>query len=175
MHTQMKFQITINAPAHKVWQIWAREFDHIGRWAAAIEESCADTNIPAPDGAEMGGRVCSAQGFGDVREEFTYYDEASMRFGYKATKGLPAWLIKRAENNCSVHPLGPNKCMIKSRGEIDYALIPGLFLMPVFKFQLSRIADRLFEELKYYAEQDQPHPRKLQAQQKLLPKNSVPS
>lgn len=175
MHTQMKVQITINASAHKVWQILAHEFDNIGRWAAAIEESSADTNIPAPSGAEVGGRVCSAQGFGDVREEFTYYDESALRFGYKATKGLPAWLVKRAENNWSVHPLGPNKCIVKSRGEIDYTLIPGLFLIPVFKFQMNRIASRLFEELKYYAEQDQPHPRKLKAQQKLLQKNSAPS
>jgi len=172
MHTKIKGQITINAPANKVWQILADEFDRIGEWATVITESRTDTDVLIPKGAKVGGRVCSAQGFGDVREEFTYCDEQSMAFGYKATKGLPSWLIKRAENNWSVHSLESKKCVVESRGEIDYNLIPGLLVMPIFKSQMSRLGSQLLEELKYYAEYKQPHSRKLKARQKPLLKGS---
>lgn len=109
MRIQMKDQITINAPADKAWHVLAHNFDDIGRWATVIMASKAATDMPAPEGAEVGGRVCSAQGFGEVQEKFTYYDEPSRRFGYKAIEGLPSF-IKNAENNWSVHALGANRC-----------------------------------------------------------------
>jgi len=46
------------------------------------------------------------------------------------------------------------------------SLFPGLFLAPLFKLQMGRISTQSLEELKYYVERDQPHPRKLKAQQK---------
>jgi hypothetical protein len=47
--------------------------------------------LPVPDGAEIGGRVCSTAvpGFADVQETFTLYDETSMHFAYQATEGRP--------------------------------------------------------------------------------------
>jgi hypothetical protein len=177
MHIQIKRQITINVSADKVWNILAHHFDHIGRWASAIPESRAVTDWPAPEGAEVGGRVCtpSVAGFGDIQEKFTYYDEQAMRFGYQAIGGgLPSF-IKRAENNWTVRSLGPNQCVVEARGEIDLRLIPGLFLAPFLKLQMGRTGTQTFEELKYFIEHDQPHPRKLKAQQKQLQKTSVHS
>ena len=105
MHIQIKGQITINTPADKAWRVLAYEFGNIGHWATAIAESAAVTDQPGPDGSAYSGRVCTAPGFGDVQENFTYYDEARMRFGYIATRGLPGF-ITRAENNWSVRSLG---------------------------------------------------------------------
>lgn len=159
-------QITIDAPATKVWAILAHDFGHIGRWASAIPESQAVTNLPPPEGAEVGGRVCSAAlpGVHAVREEITHYDEHAMRFGYTATAGLPSF-VERAENTWTARALGPSETVVDARGELDVRLFPGLLLAPLLQRQLGRTAARVLEELKYYAEHDRPHPRKVQAQQ----------
>src|SRR5215469_15971707 len=44
--------------------------------------------------------------------------------------------------------------------------ILGLFLAPLLRLQMSRVGARSIEELKYYVERDQVHPRKLKAQRK---------
>jgi hypothetical protein len=169
MHLQLQGQITINASAEKVWRILAHEFGTVGDWASSIPTSKAITDIPAPEGAEVTGRVCATAvpGFAAVREIFTYYDEQSMRFGYEPTEGRP-WFIKDAENHWVVHSLGPQTSLVESHAELDVALFPGVFLAPLLKLLMGRVAAQFFEELKYYAEHDQPHPRKLTAQQKYM-------
>jgi len=161
MHTQIKGKVTVNAPAEKVWQIVAHDFEHIGQWASAIPTSFVNTNAPAVDGAAVGGRVCtnSVAGFDDIHETFTYYDEAAMKFGYAATDGLPGFM-EAAENNWSVKPVNANKCTVEARGEVDVKAFPGLFMFPFLKWQMGRIGKQTMEELKYFAEHGQPHPRK---------------
>lgn len=159
MHLQLKGKIDINAPADQVWQVIAHNYGDIGQWAAMIPASSAITGGPAPDGAPVAGRVCSAQGFGDVREQFTYYDESARRFGYIAAEGLPSF-ISRAENNWSVRSLGPDISEVTMRGEIDFPVFPGLLLMPIFKLVMGRKGKQMAEELKYFVENDEPHPRK---------------
>jgi hypothetical protein len=73
MHLHLKSQLTINAPAEKVWRILAHEFDTIGQWASAVPASQAVADLPAPAGAQVGGRVCATavRGFAAVQETFT--------------------------------------------------------------------------------------------------------
>ncbi len=166
MHVQINRQMTINAPAKEVWRVLAHEFDRIGQWASVIPTSTAAADVPAPDGAPVGGRVCSnsVPGFGDVQEDFTHYDEQAKRFSYWATKGTPSF-FKLAENNWSVRSLGPNESQVEARGEIELSPFPGLFLVPLLKWQMNHLAEQTTEELKYYLEQGRSHPRKLKAQQ----------
>src|SRR6266568_5680026 len=171
MHIQLKGHITINASAKKVWRVLAHDFGNIGQWASAIPASQAVPDLPVPEGAEVGGRVCATAvpGFGDVQERFMYYDEPSMRFGYQAAEGL-LWFLKHAENHWVVRSLGPDASLVEARAEIVVSLLPGLFLAPLLKLQMGRAGVQLFEELKYYVERDQPHPRKLKTQPKHMQK-----
>jgi hypothetical protein len=174
MHLQLNDQITINAPAQKVWRVLAHEFGNIGQYASAIPVSQAVTDIPAPEGAEVAGRVCSTAvpGFAAVREQFTYYDEQAMRFGYQATDGRP-WFIKHAENHWVVRSLGPNTSVVEAQAELEVSLLPGVFLAPLLKRLMRRTGVQFSEELKYFVEHDQPHPRKLKAQRKHEQKAAV--
>ena len=105
MHLHLNGQTTINAPADKVWRVLAHEFGNIGQYASAIAESKAVTDIPAPKGAEVGGRVCTTTvpGVDAVRETFTYYDEQSMRFGYNQPKASPGLSSAPRTTGLSVH------------------------------------------------------------------------
>ena len=167
MHMTLHDQITINASANTVWRLLAHDFASIGQWASAIPSSIANTDLPVPEGAEVGGRVCSTAvpGFRDVEESLTSYDEQSMRFAYQATQGRP-WFLKHAENHWSVRTLGPHTSLVETRAEIALNTFPGVFLAPLLNYQMSRIGARTLEELKYYVEHDQPHPRKLRAMHK---------
>jgi hypothetical protein len=169
VHLQLNGQTTINAAAQNVWRVLAHEFGSVGQWASSIPESRALADIPVLDGAEIAGRVCATAvpGFSAVREIFTYYDEQAMRFGYQPTEGRP-WFITRAENHWMVRSLGPQTSVVGSRAEVDMPFFPGLFLAPLVKFFMGRVAAQFFEELKYVVEHDRPHPRKLKAQQKAL-------
>jgi hypothetical protein len=169
MHLEIKVRTVINAPANEVWGVLAHDFANIGRWATVISDSKPDTTVSAPEGATVGARVCSnsVPGFGDVREEFLTYDEKGKRFSYRATDGMPSF-IESAVNNWSVRSIGPRQSVVEARGGVQMRLIPGLFLAPFMKLQLGRSAAQIGEELKYFIEQGQPHPRKLKAQRKQL-------
>lgn len=168
MHKQVKDQIIVNAPASKAWRVLAHEFDNIDRWSSGIDESKPLIQLSAPEGANVGGRVCLSDGFGgDVEEAFTYYDEDAMRFGYKALGELPLFM-KSAENNWAVHSLDSNKSMVEFRAEVEIATLPALLMTPLMPILKKLLGTRTLEELKYYIENDQPHPRKLKAQQKQM-------
>ena len=94
-----------------------------------------------------------------------------MRFAYQAAEGRP-WFLKHAENHWMVRSLGPTASLVEARAEIDVSLFPGLFLAPLFKLHMGRTGVQSFEELKYYVEHDQPHLRKLKAQQKQVQKEA---
>lgn len=167
MHLHFVRTITIEAPASKVWRVLAHEFGEIGRWASAIPQSHVVTAHASADGAEICGRVCSTaiRGFDAIHETFTYYDEAGMRFGYAASDGRPAW-ITSAENNWSVRALDLTTSLVEARAELNVRFFPGVVLAPLLRLQMDRAGVQLFEELKYFVEHDQPHPRKLRRQQR---------
>lgn len=171
MHKQVKAHIIIDAPASKAWRILAHEFDNIDKWSSGIDESKPLINLSVPDGATVGGRVCLSDGLGgDVEEAFTYYDEETMRFGYKGLGELPLFM-KSAENNWTVHSLKSNKSRVEFRAEVEIATIPALFMTPLMPILKKLLGTRTLEEFKYYVENDQPHPRKLKAQQKQIRSN----
>ncbi|MEZ4861203.1 MAG: SRPBCC family protein [Caldilineaceae bacterium] len=164
MHLQIKKQITVNTPAVKAWQILAHEFAAISHWASMIPASAALADPSAPTTAQVAGRSCAGPGFGQIEEKFTAYDEAAMRFTYAATAGLPAF-FKRAQNTWSVQALGEKQCLVGAHADVELTLLPGLFVLPFVHLYLQRITAHTTEELKYYLEHGQPHPRKRKAQQ----------
>jgi len=159
MHIQMIDQIKVNSPASKTWKVLAHDFGSIGDWASIITRSKPIVIDTETESGKVCGRVCKAKGFGDTEEELTHYNDSDMCFTYKAIKGLP-FFIKIAENNWSVHSISENESLVKSRAEIEMSFFPGIILAPIFKLGMGKAGKRMFEELKYYIENDKPHPRK---------------
>lgn len=158
MKFEMRSEIVVAAPAADVWHVVAHRFDEIGVWATAISDSRLNEAAPAPEGAQVGGRVCatSLAGIPDVYETFTYYDEGAMKFGYEATAGLP-FFLKTAENNWHVQHLGPNESQIKTWAVVETKHFHGLLLAPFFKWQINRVGGQTMKELKYYIEEGVPY------------------
>jgi len=175
MRLNFRHQVTIAAPAERVWQVLARDFAAIGRWASAIPESRALDDPPADGEATVAGRVCTSTvpGVPAVQERFTHYSEHDRRFTYVASSGLPAF-VRRAENTWSVRELGPGAALAEARAELDLHPLVGLLLAPLLKLQLDRTGARVFEELRHYIEHGEPHPRKVRALRRQHRKSALP-
>ncbi|MEM7333135.1 MAG: SRPBCC family protein [Chloroflexota bacterium] len=152
MKMQVKEQITINASAEKVWQILAHEFDKVAEWSSGLTGSEARTGAVELEGAPVNGRVCYSDGFGgDVEEQFTYYDEAGMRFGYEGVGDLP-WMFNQAENNWHVRAVDTNRSIAEFHAYMDAKWYAAILMIPFKPLIVQVWGKRTLEELKYFAE-----------------------
>ncbi|MEL6405714.1 MAG: SRPBCC family protein [Chloroflexota bacterium] len=151
-------QTVINAPASEVWRVVAHDFAKIGTWATAVPKSVINTDVSIPEGAQVGGRICSVNGFGDIYETFTAYDEAGKTYTFEAV-GMP-FFVTSAHNTWQVKAIDQNTTHVSY--EVEMKLMPIFnFLMSLpMKFQLNGLLDKTTEELKYFIEEGVPHPRK---------------
>lgn len=101
--------ITIDAPAAKVWGVIKR-FDALKDWHPAVESSSADK------GNEIGSvRTVKLKGGGQLIESLERYDDAQMRYSYRAKDGgaLP---VTNYTSTITVTADGDNKSKVEWRG-----------------------------------------------------------
>lgn len=177
MHIQITTSVVINAPTGKVWKVIAHEFGDIGQWASTIAGSKAFATSRAVGGglnqaeAEPKARVCTTNvpGFKDIQETMTQYNEGAMQYSYEATEGRP-WFVTRAENTWRVRSLEISTSEVETRAEVEINKFWGILFAPLMKAQFTRMGNRTLEELKFYIEQGQVHPRKLKKKQRFTEK-----
>ena len=155
---------TVDVPIEKVWKIAAHDFDQVGAWASAVGRSQPNDQAAMPQGAEVGGRVCSTA-FGDTQENFTRFDPEGHSFSYRA-EGLPA-MIKRAENRWSLRSTGPSRTEVTTQVTMELNAFPGRLMQPLMRRRLAKTLDQILEELKHFMETGSIHPRKVQAQERV--------
>ena len=89
MGIEISKKATISVSADKVWSILADDFDKIGEWARAVDSSGPNVNAEAPEGANVGGRVCQAPGFGAIDETFTSFEGSAPGADVRQILGRP--------------------------------------------------------------------------------------
>lgn len=146
---QVRKSIVVNQSIDKVWQVVAIDFDKIGDIVTAVNSSVLDHTIqPLVKGAPAGGRVCSTDSLGEIKEIITRFDASKKLLSYKADVGGLPKFVKDLENNWSLHSLGNNKTEIKMCIEGNLAGI-GVLMTPVMKIWLGKIGQKTLEEVKY--------------------------
>lgn len=154
---------TIDVPIEELWTIVAHDFADVGLWASSVHHSRTNDRAATPDGAEIGGRVCTTS-FGDLREDFTHYDAENHTFGYRA-EGFPNFMT-HAENRWSLRPLGPSRTEVAMHVTMGFNAFPGRLMKPLMRARVARALGDVLEELEHYAETGRIHPRKVQAQRR---------
>ena len=160
---EIKHQLTVNAPIDEVWRVLALEFTRVGDWASGIAQSKLNPNVVAPEGAEVGGRVCSVPGFGDLAEAFTAYDPDNYTFSYEAIEGMP-FFVKTAGNTWSLTAQG-NQTIVNMHLIAEVNVFSGMLMAPMMRRKFDQSGRDTIEDLKYYVENGSPSPRKLKAMQ----------
>jgi len=160
---ELKSEVVINSTVDKVWWVLGKRFHHIADWASLISESGnLGDSIPANP---LSGRYCQVRGLGETREVFLYYDEKKLRFAYQALTGLP-FFMRHAENHWSLTRLSDVQVMVTSRANLEFTALGRWIFAPLFMSKMSRAGRQTLEELKYFIEQDEAHPRKQQRTRK---------
>lgn len=141
--------IDINADPERIWSVLAHDFAKVGDWTSVVLTSAPNTAVSAPGDATVGGRVCTAPGFGDVKETFTSYDEQGRKFSYKAD-GLPGF-VTNVTNSWSVTGSGSNKSRVAMKIDLTTGGI-GKIMTPILKNQMGKAGSTMLDELKAYVE-----------------------
>ncbi|MEM7334681.1 MAG: SRPBCC family protein [Chloroflexota bacterium] len=148
-------KLNVNAPASQLWTILAEEYDRVGEWTSEIEQSAPNPNLPVGEG-----RVCTTPGFGDIKETITKFDDQAREFSYGAEIASFPFFVKEVGNSWRVEAKGNEKAVVHMH--LNARLLPvfAQLMGPIMKRQMSKSADIILEELKYYAENGRVHPRK---------------
>jgi hypothetical protein len=152
MGLEVTKKATINVSAERVWSILADDFDKIGEWARGVDSSAAKTDAAVPDGANVGGRVCQAPGFGAIDETFTKFDPEQRSYAFKATASKIPSFVQNLTNHTSVKALGPDRSEVQLAITADTDGLLGTLVKPVMTRKFSGAIDGLIEDLTSFAE-----------------------
>ncbi len=151
-------QMTIDAPAARVWEINGTRFAEIGSWSRNVLQSAPTSGTPL-QGAPSAGRACKVVGFGDVYETLTEFDPLNRRLALTVDEGLPFFVYKSVFES-RVVPLDANSCRFEVSQWMEISVFPGALMMPLLNRKLNAAVESILGDLKFYAENGKPHPEK---------------
>lgn len=166
----MKFTLdtALNVPAEKVWTVFAHDFDNAHKWMASVPHSYAKSNGEQFEGAQSCGRVCELdQGGIQASERFLDYNEqektCTIRIDFV---GAPLF-FPVDHNTLAFAVTETTEGQSKMVWRFESTLKPWGYLMwPLLRIGFGVFVGQIVDELKYYLENDAPHPRKMKALQK---------
>lgn len=160
----MKFskQITVNAPAEKVWNVLGRDFANIGVWATTVTNSVVNNEAARVNNSPVGGRLCDTS-FGKISEEFTAYDDNKKSLSFKGV--IESKMFNSVISTNEVTAIDEHSSVVTVTPDIELTFI-GTLMSPLIKMQLNKTIDQVLTDLKYYVENGKPSPAKLTSQQK---------
>ena len=160
-------QMKVDAPADKVWRVWAHEFDDAYQWMASVPNSYAADHGERFDAAHSAGRTCDLNAKPDglkAVEQFLAYDEAArtatVRVDFANTPGL--FPIRYNSVEVSVADAGDNTSQMTWRFQ-SHIKPWAVVMWPALRKGFDLFVGQIMEELQYFVEHDAPHPRKLKA------------
>ncbi|MEM9093015.1 MAG: SRPBCC family protein [Cyanobacteria bacterium P01_F01_bin.53] len=163
---QIKRQFTVNASADRLWEIMGLQFAHVSQWASSIYSSQERNNDTVPLDAPCSGRTCETA-MGSFKEKILTYDEQKKLISYDAKGEKMPFFVRQLVNNWTFIPIAGGKCKVDMCMEISLLPVFNLLMGPMMRMQMGGVIDQITEELTYFAENGTPHPRKLEAQEKL--------
>jgi hypothetical protein len=142
----------VNVGADRLWSILADDFDKIGEWARGVDSSGPNTDTAAPEGANVGGRVCQAPGFGAINETFTSFDPVERSYAFEATASKIPNFVRNLTNHTLVKSLGPEQSEVQLSITADTPGIRGALVKPIMARKFGSALDGVLEDLKIFAE-----------------------
>jgi len=166
----IKRDIHINAPIEKVWDISYNKFSEVDKWLTAVPLSTGSNPKQAEDTTCERQCTPNVKGFGKTLEALEFVDAKQNTLRYRILEGPPGF-VKSATNTWSLKPASGGGTTIQMYTEMEVKGILGFLMGGLMKKQMPKILDEALEDLKYYAEHDQPRPLKVEASEKWARKN----
>ena len=160
----------VNADADKVWAIFAHGFNDAYKWMASVNHSFAKNNGESFEGCQSDGRVCelSPDGKGiKASEQFLAYSEenktATIRIDFLDAPSFFPVKFNTLEFSLKEIDGGKSEMTWKFCSNIK---LLGFVLWPLLRLGFGKFIEDIMEELKFYVETGNPHPRKIKAMKK---------
>ena len=147
-------QITVNASADKVWKILGTDFNEVRVWASRMLDSHGSDEL-----GPKGGRVVQTIEYGEAKETLTLFDEEQRELAYTVQAPNMPPVVQDVTTGWRVESKGPNQAVVHISFQ---AKLTNPAMSQMITQALGQGLDKLLPELKYYAENDQPHPNKQQ-------------
>ncbi|MEO1011316.1 MAG: SRPBCC family protein [Bacteroidota bacterium] len=148
-------EINIDAPAEKLWEMVGPGFVEVYQWSSNVDFAKGQGNSPFP-GAVCDERFCelNVNGFSNISEKLTSYNEEKMSLGYVVNKGMPAF-IHKAANEWSVVPVGHHRSKLVMKATFELTGIMGLLMKGIMQRKMGKTLETVLKDAKVYAETGQ--------------------
>ncbi|MGL1886000.1 MAG: hypothetical protein OCD76_05755 [Reichenbachiella sp.] len=163
----VKKELVIDKDIRAVWEVMGTQYTQVHLWSTNFKESKAGGNPKLP-GLDYLHRI-TLTNRGETIQELDELDGENYSLTYHISKGAPA-IAKSAVGIWSLAPVEPNKTRVIIEFKLETNGLKGLMLSSIIKLKLGKSAMEIGEELKFYMENGEPHPRKVESQQKLKAK-----
>lgn len=160
-------RITIETPVDDVWKILVEDFAKSGLWMTQVKHSYEADN-ETQEG--LASRICELSVDPDglsAHESITALDRENGVMDFEVVpRGNTKLPVMKNIVRVTMTPEGDNRTRVVWQSSPELKPI-GRVLMPVIKLGITRSFAQVLEELKYYAENKKPHPRKLKSIEKV--------
>ena len=145
-------QITIKVSADKLWQILGNDFGEVQQWASRMLESRYDETL-----GSMGGRKVTTVEYGEANETLYVFDETRRELAYRVQGDNTPPMLSDITTGWRIEAQGDEQAVVHIQFK---ATLKDESMSDMIHQQFGMGLKKLFAELKYFAENDQPQPNK---------------
>lgn len=159
----VKKELVINKDINAIWEVMGDQYTQVHLWSTNFKDSKAGGNPKLP-GLDYLHRITQTER-GETMQELDEFDTDNYTLSYHISKGAPE-IAKTAIGIWSLVPFEPSKTKVIIEFKLETNGFKGLLLSSIIKLKLGKSAMEIAEELKFYVENGNPHPRKIESQLK---------
>jgi len=152
----VKRELTINKNINEVWDVMGKQFGEVHLWSSNFKDSKPGGNKHF-DAIDYSYRATITER-GETIQQLDVFDSNDYRLAYHITKGMPG-IAKAANGEWSLKPAKNNQTTVVIVFDMEVKNILGYLLSPIIKLKITKGAEEIAEELKYYVENGKAHPR----------------
>ncbi len=168
---KIQHEFQINSSIDKAWKVLGPGFENAYKWAASVNHSEARDSISF-HGSSCTERGCNVSGIGNIKEKLLQYSDKEHTISYQIYEGMPS-MVKYASNTWQLIDNGNNTCKLIMTVEMKTGGFMGAMMKGMMKNKMKKLSKNTGEEFVYYVENNEmPHPRKVNAQNKYTKKNN---
>ena len=154
-------EVLIEKNIDEVWEVLGNQFTEVHLWSANFKSSNPGGE-PKLLGLDYLHRETMTEK-GENFQELDNFDPANYSLSYHVSKGAPK-IAKSALGEWKLTKTEDNQTRMNVHFILETKGLLGFILSPVISKKIAQASAEITEELKYYVENGQPHPRKLAAQ-----------
>jgi hypothetical protein len=158
----VKKELVINEDINAVWEVMGTQYTQVHLWSTNFKDSKAG-GTPKLQGMDYLHRITQTSR-GETIQELDAFDSGNYTLTYHISKGLPE-IAKSAIGIWSLALVESSKTKVILEFEMETNGFKGRMLSSIIKLKLGKSAMEIAEELKFYVENGEPHPRKIESKQ----------